>query len=151
MSDQKTRGEISRRELLKMAMPFGTVEMAGTGCTGCGLCALDCPTEALFISSNEETGTFQLLFKNYACISCGKCIDVCPEHCLLLERGLETDGIGSPAVVLFEDEIIRCARCGNPVGPKSMIDNIKAKMLAAGQPLSQPGLCPECKIKAMLG
>lgn len=148
MNGKDTGKEISRRELLKMAMPFGTVEMAGTGCTGCGLCALDCPTEALFISSNEETETFQLLFKNYACISCRKCIDVCPEQCLRLERGLETDSIGSPAAVLFEDELCRCSECGSPIGPRPMINSVRAKLLAAGQPAPQLELCSECRMKA---
>ena len=148
MNGKDTGKEISRRELLKMAMPFGTVEMAGTGCTGCGLCALDCPTEALFISLNEEAVTFQLLFKNYACISCRKCIEVCPEQCLRLERGLDTDSIGSPAAVLFEDELCRCPECGSPIGPRPMINSVRAKLLAAGQPATQLELCSECRMKA---
>ena len=143
-------GEISRRELLKLAVPFGRVKLDSSKCTGCGLCALDCPTEALFFSSNEEHETFQLLFKNYACVACGKCIEVCPEQCLHLERGLEMDSIGSPATVLFEDGIARCSECGNPIGPRSMLNSVKEKVLASGQDPSRLELCPECKVKALL-
>ena len=143
-------GEISRRELLKMAVPFGKVELDSSKCTGCGLCALDCPTEAIYISAGEEAETFRLLFKNHACTACGKCIEVCPEQCLRLERGLEVDKIGSPAKVLFEDEIARCSECGSPIGPWSMINNIKRKVLANGQVLPHLELCPGCKIKALL-
>ena len=146
----KTKNEISRRELLKMAVPFGRVELDSSRCTGCGLCALDCPTEALSISVNEEADTFQLLFKNYACVACGKCLEVCPEQCLRLERGLQMDKIGSPATVLFEDEIARCSECGCPIGPRSMINSVKGKVLASGQAPLQLELCPECKVKALL-
>ncbi|MFC2041520.1 4Fe-4S dicluster domain-containing protein [Chloroflexota bacterium] len=146
-----TEGKISRRELLKLASPFGKVELDGSKCTGCGLCALDCPTGALTVSSSDETDAYQLLFKHSLCIACAECVEVCPEQCLHLERTLESDRISAPATVLFEDEITGCPECGSPVGSRAMINNIRDKVLVTGQfsPF-QFELCPTCKIKTQL-
>lgn len=143
-------GEISRRELLKMAVPFGKIKMESARCTGCGLCAAECPTAALAISADRTTGAIKMLFRQQVCIACNKCVEVCPEKCLSLERGLEVEKIGSPAAVLYEDEIARCNECGAPLGPQSMINRVKAKIVAAGQPALNLEICPDCKIKAQL-
>ena len=151
MHSQRPEGEISRRELLKLASPFGKVELDSSQCTGCGLCALDCPTEALIVSLTEEVDAYQLLFKHNLCVACAKCVEVCPEHCLRLERTLEPDKLNSPATVLFEDEIVRCSECGSPVASRAMIDRLQAKLVAAGDSCtSKLELCPACKIKAQL-
>jgi len=144
----KVEGEISRRQLLKMASPLGKVTLEAARCTGCGLCALDCPSGALTVSSSGEAEVYQLLFKHNLCVACNQCVEICPEQCLHLERTLELDGLNSPATVLFEDKIVRCSECGSPVGSRAMINSIKAKVLAAGQfSSSQFELCPECKAK----
>jgi len=139
----------SAGEVAAGAVPFGRVELDGSRCTGCGLCALDCPTGALAVSSSEETDAYKLLFKHDACLACGRCVEVCPEKCLVLERILELDRLGAPADVIFSDVIVLCAGCDEPVGSRSMINNVKAKLIAAGQSLSAEfELCPECKVKA---
>ncbi len=131
------------------AVPFGKIELDDSQCTGCGLCAVNCPTEALAVSSSEETDVYQLLFKHDACVACGRCVKVCPEKCLRLERVLELDRIDSPAAVLFEDRIARCSECGSPIASKAMVDKLRGKMLAAGQSFTfQLELCPMCKVKA---
>ena len=147
----KLEGEISRRELLRRLSPLGKVELDSSKCTGCGLCALDCLSGALTVSSSVEAEVYQLLFKHNLCVACGQCVEICPEQCLHLERTLELDELNGPATVLFEDKIIRCSECGSPVGSRAMINSIKAKLSATGQfPLSQPELCPECKAKIQL-
>jgi ferredoxin len=130
-------------------VPFGKVVVDGSQCTGCGLCAFNCPTKALTVPSSEETGVFQLLFKHDACVACGRCVEVCPEKCLRLERRLELDKIDSPPVMLFEDRMVRCSQCGSLIGSRIMIDKIRAKVVTAGESLpSQFELCTSCKIKA---
>jgi ferredoxin len=144
----RPEGEISRRELLKLASPFGKVALDGSKCTGCGLCALDCATGALSFAPSGE-GAYQLLFKHNLCIACGQCIEVCPEQCLHLERTLELDRFSQPATVLFEDRVARCRQCGDIVGSAAMIDRLRAKLVNAGDWLiSQLELCPRCKAEA---
>src|SRR4030067_7782 len=111
------KNEISRRELLKRLSPLSKVKLDSAQCTGCGLCVVECPTEALLISSNEEDDTFQLLFKHGNCVACGQCVEICPEKCLAVERLLEPDHMHNYSV-LFKDKIVRCSRCDSPMGPK---------------------------------
>ena len=143
----RPKGRISRRELLKMVSPLGKLELDSSLCSGCGLCALDCPMGALWISSDEDN--FKLHFRHGLCLACGRCVEVCPEQCLRLERNLEPDKIGSPPAVLFEDRIARCRECGSIIGSRAMIARLQVKMPAMGESLtSQFELCPTCKIKA---
>ena len=148
VSFSKPEGKISRRELLKLASPLGKVTLGSSKCTGCGLCALDCPTRALTVSSGGEADVYQLLFNHSLCIACGQCVEICPEQCLHLERTLELDKLNSPATVLFEDEIVRCSECGSSIASRAMINSIKAKVPCTEQfSSSQLELCPMCKIR----
>lgn len=142
--------EISRRELLKKLSPLGKLKLDSSRCTGCGLCAAECPAGALVISPGREADVFQLLFKYGNCMACGLCVEICPEKCLLMERILEPGEVGNQSV-LFEDRIVRCAGCGSPLGPKSMLDIVQVRVMAAGkQVLAQSELCPDCKVRAQL-
>jgi len=147
----KPESEISRRELLRQLSPLGKVELDSSRCTGCGLCAEECPTEALLISAGEETDAFQIIFKHGNCVACGLCVEICPEKCLCVKRILELDKVGSQSV-LFKDTIVRCSGCGKPLGPKSMIDKMQARVMAAGKRFPfQFELCPDCKVRAQFG
>ena len=145
-------GNSSRGVVSAGRVPFGKVKLERSKCTGCSLCALDCATGALTISYSEEADSYQLLFKHDDCVACGRCVEVCPEKCLHLERILELDKIDSPPAVLFEDRIVRCYQCGSPVAPKAMIEELQAKLYAAGESFhSQLELCPDCRIKSQFG
>ncbi len=117
--------------------PLGRVEVDVTKCTGCGLCARECPSGALVASNDADV--FRLVFHYGECLTCGACTRICPEKALRVERRLETAGLGSQAV-LFEDELVKCSECGAPVGPKSMVEKMRSKVKAV-----RSELCIACK------
>ncbi len=137
-------GEINRREMLQKLSPLGWLTVDTEKCTGCGLCARECPDGALTITSSED-GIFRLLFKYGNCTACGQCMEICPESALSLERRLEPDKIGSESVLL-EDEVIKCSGCGAPVGPRKMVEKIRNKI---GTTRSE--LCIACKSQSWSG
>jgi ferredoxin len=116
-------------------------------CTGCGLCAVDCPTRALTLLEKGTEGVYQLLFRHDLCTACGSCEKTCPESCLHLERGLELERRGKAARVLFEDKISRCRGCGSPLFPQAMIKSLKTKLLSTGGPSLLFDLCPACRLR----
>jgi bidirectional [NiFe] hydrogenase diaphorase subunit len=134
--------ELTRREMLQKLSPLGLVALDRDKCTGCGLCARECPSGALSISPVSEAGTFRLVFRHGDCLACGKCVKVCPEQALHLERTLEPEKLGGE-VLLFEDEIIRCSECGAPVGPRRMVEKIRARVGTA-----RSELCIACKARS---
>ena len=141
-------GKITRRELLSRLSPLGRVELDASLCTGCGLCVAECPSRALSILSEEGSDRFQLVFKHGTCVACGQCVEICPEKCLSVKRVLEPDKQAGQSV-LFEDTLERCSECGQPIGPKSMIEKMKSRVMKDGKTLPfRFELCPECKIKA---
>jgi ferredoxin len=144
----KPEGEISRRDLLMKLSPLGKINLDSSKCTGCGLCAIECPTGALTVCEEVEKDYFQILFKHGKCVACNLCAEICPEKCLRMERILEMDKIDSQSV-LFEDVIVRCSGCGNPIGPRAMFDKLQSRVVAAGPSFTSiPELCPVCKAQA---
>jgi len=131
------------------SVPFGKLELDKSQCTACGLCALDCPTEALHFLSGGDS--FQLLFHHQSCVSCGQCAKICPEKCLHLENILELDRLDSPEEVIFEGEMVRCRECNKPIAPRAMIDKLRTRIAAAEGLTSQLETCPTCRTKAMSG
>ncbi|MDP3880451.1 MAG: 4Fe-4S binding protein [Dehalococcoidales bacterium] len=132
--------------------PFGRLELDCCRCIGCGLCARDCPTEALTALLNDETGDYQLLFRHDLCVGCGRCVEVCPEDCIRLEPVLELDKLDNPAVVIFTDMMVKCRECGNTIGPRALVAGLQEKLSAMGEAMAaQFELCPECKVKAHYG
>jgi len=135
---------MSRREMLEKLSPLGRIDLDAAKCTGCGLCAGQCPSGALVISAGEA-GVFRLVFKYGICVACEGCVEICPEKALRLERTLEPEKIGSESV-LFEDEVIRCSECGAPVGPRRMVEKIRARVRTA-----RSELCIACKSRSWTG
>ena len=164
MNTLRSKDKLSRRELLTMFLPNHEVTppideekcvglqgcrpcIDSSRCTGCGLCAVDCPTRALTILEKGTEGVYQLLFRHDVCTACGTCEKTCPESCLHLERGLELDRIGKAAIVIFEDKISRCSGCGSPLFPQSMIKNLKTKISTTGRVAWPFDLCPACRLR----
>ena len=64
---------------------FGTVRIDESICSGCGLCVLACPTEALKYAEYDEPadpGRRYLEFQAADCTQCQLCRDVCLRRCL---------------------------------------------------------------------
>lgn len=143
-------GHAETRTVAKDSAPFGIVEVDSSRCTGCGLCAIDCPTEALTFLRKQEGDSYRILFQHDLCVGCGHCRKSCPEQCLSLERGLNLDKIGQGPSILFEDGISRCRDCNIPLFPQAMIDRLRSKMFAAGNAHWEIDLCPVCRLKRPL-
>ena len=144
----------TRRELLRMIWPEPKVDYSirvdGSRCTGCGLCTIDCPTEALTICHSGKGDTYQLEFRHTVCMACGACEKSCPEHCLHLETILAMDRVAEAPAAIFQDRVSRCPRCGIPLFPQAMIDRLRARLSSTGESPWQFDSCPSCRMKALL-
>jgi ferredoxin len=149
MDKAESKGQITRRQLLNMASPLGTVTLTKPGCTVCGNCAAICRTGALSMAFDREKGTCSLLFNHNLCDACGDCVDGCPEKCLKLERALDIERIDRPAEVLTEDEVVLCSECGRPFTSRAVVENIISRLGSAGiKPPEYLEICPVCKGKS---
>ena len=145
-----SKDRMSRREFLKgfRLKNHGILSIDKEKCTGCSLCAIDCPTKALVIYQDSEKDSYQLLFRQEACNACGVCEKSCPEHCLqFIEKESEKDETGKETKVIFEDNISRCIQCGVPLFPRSMVKKLEAKIFANKGTTWQLNLCPSCRTK----
>jgi ferredoxin len=152
----RPKGKINRRDLFKLILPslkadevsFGRLRLDVSQCTGCGLCAQECSTGALSVSSGDEKDDYQLIFRRDLCDACGRCAEVCPEQCLHQESSLDQVKVNSCADLLFKSKIVRCRACNNVIASEAMINELQVKLKAAGSSLThQLELCPTCKTK----
>ncbi len=141
---------MSRREFLKVIRLKNHLRplIDKEKCTGCGLCTIDCPTEALTVQQSSERDTYQLLFRQGACGGCGVCEKSCPEQCLrLIEKESERK---EEVKVIFEDTLSRCLECGFPLFPRAMAKKLEAKILIHTKANWPFHLCPSCRIMTQL-
>ncbi|MFA6867185.1 MAG: Coenzyme F420 hydrogenase/dehydrogenase, beta subunit C-terminal domain [Clostridia bacterium] len=60
-------------------------------CSGCGVCSIICPTQAIEIKENKYGNL--VAFVNDKCIECGKCVKVCPMYNLTSKKDIKDGGI----------------------------------------------------------
>lgn len=96
-------------------------------CVFCGLCAKNCPCDALEVDRKEKVWKVD----DDACVKCGACVDKCPKKCLSIgaapEGGAEK-AEKKPAEksvpVVDEETCIYCNACAN----KCPVEAISAEM-----------------------
>lgn len=70
---------------------FGVVSVDAEKCSGCGMCVMFCPTEALKYSTLEEPTDEDMRYLEFQaadCTQCRLCVDVCLRHCIELSRAV---------------------------------------------------------------
>ncbi len=131
-------------EIAAGTVPFGKIALDAARCTGCGVCAAQCPTSALV--HLQAGGSCQLVFHQESCIGCGQCVDLCPERCLQLTKVLEISKLSHEPQMMFEGGFARCAACGAPFAPKAMVDSVRARLGATGEAARRLEMCPDCRM-----
>ncbi|RPJ59764.1 MAG: hydrogenase iron-sulfur subunit, partial [Dehalococcoidia bacterium] len=54
-------------------VPFGSVNINQSHCTGCSICAQSCPTGAISAKISDDSSNLKLEFQHNKCIACGIC------------------------------------------------------------------------------
>lgn len=63
----------------------GRLSWSAEGCTGCALCAKDCPAQALELIRLDERGKrFVIRYSVDRCTFCGQCVENCRPGCLTM-------------------------------------------------------------------
>ncbi len=129
----------------------GIVRVDREKCILCNACSRACPEGALRLVS-DSSGT-RLVFRHDSCTGCTLCEEACPVGAIRVEHALDR-GIAGRPVVLAEDEVARCRRCGRPIGSKRKIVELEEKLRRAGLPeevVERVWLCDTCKAESLLG
>ncbi len=126
-------------------VPFGKLILDATKCTGCAICAAQCPTDAL--ADLKVTDSCKLVFSQESCVGCGQCVDVCPEKCLHVTKVLEVNKLNHEPQTVFEGEFVHCRVCGAPFAPKAMIESVRARLGTTGEASLRLETCPKCRMK----
>jgi Pyruvate/2-oxoacid:ferredoxin oxidoreductase delta subunit/coenzyme F420-reducing hydrogenase delta subunit len=126
-------------------VPFGRIALDASKCTGCAVCATQCPTDALTDLRADDSA--KLVFRQESCVGCGQCVDVCPEKCLHLTKVLEVSKLNHEPQMIFEGDFFHCRVCGTPFAPKAMIEAVRARLGTTGEAAQRMEICPKCRMK----
>lgn len=146
-------GPGARPAPLPAGAAFGAVRVHRDACTLCLACVNLCPVGAL--SGNSEP-VRRLAFHESACVQCGLCVSGCPEHALALQpRASAFSRPARTALVLAEDDMVRCTECRKPfIGRRMLMRSLSSmKTSAAFQGESQKPLyqCAGCRSRSLFG
>lgn len=90
---------------------FGSVRVDPEKCSGCGMCVLFCPTEALRYAKFDEPADESLRYVEFQASDCTRCMlckDVCLRHCLEVDEGAALGDL-----LDFEPQLIEIRRPQN--------------------------------------
>jgi formate hydrogenlyase subunit 6/NADH:ubiquinone oxidoreductase subunit I len=89
-------------------------------CTGCGLCAMDCPSNAIQVTMLDRKEK-RFIFSYHAdqCLFCGQCVETCNQDSLVMVNDLwELAALDKKSftVVLRDEKYVPKAVAGKPAG-----------------------------------
>ncbi|MDR7415445.1 MAG: 4Fe-4S binding protein [Armatimonadota bacterium] len=129
------------------ASPLGLVEIDAGTCTGCGMCAARCPTDAL---SFVQDGEAVLRWDPARCTGCGQCTGVCPEierGAIRARRAVDVAELRRGVRTVYREEVVRCVACGAPVAPRRMLERVTGLLGEDGRAWEEvlSWYCSECR------
>ncbi len=135
--------------------PFAMAEVRAEGCTLCRSCANVCPTHAFRFDETNQA----LTFRHISCVACGLCEQVCPESVITLKRTLRLDRTALEDATLVRDQMIACAKCGNPYINRKALEAVEGKLakvaalsgVFTGERKHLLRMCPDCRAIAAMG
>jgi len=130
-------------------LPFGIVEIDAEKCSICGLCASQCPTNA--INLKREMEFVKLLFNYSLCIACDICLNGCPQKAITIKRSLELKKFENPTFILMQTKMVKCRLCNKAFLPNRQIKVVSNRL--GDKPKRYFQLiskhCPDCRAKAL--
>ena len=135
---------------LPAGAPYGAVVVDKQKCTMCLACVGACPEGALLDAKDKP----QLRFIERNCVQCGLCEKTCPEDAITLASRLLLAPQATQPVVLNEDKVFACVRCGKPFANQRIIDNMLGKlgthsMFRDPAALRRLQMCQDCRVVDM--
>lgn len=115
--------------------PLGLIDVDDDACTGCGTCALSCPTGALVQQSGD--GERLITFDASRCVACTTCVGRCPEAAngaIRLTPTVDTSALRVGPAVAWRGTVARCESCGDVVAPVALLERIGALIGDAARP-----------------
>ena len=131
--------------------PYGRVDVDKQKCTMCLACVGACPEGALIDAKDKP----QLKFIERNCVQCGLCEKTCPEDAITLVPRLLLGAEATQPVVLNEDKVFACVRCGKPFANQRIIDNMLGRLTSHSMfqdpaALRRLQMCQDCRVIDML-
>jgi Fe-S-cluster-containing hydrogenase component 2 len=119
-----------------MSMDNVKVLIEAEPCTGCMICARECPTDAITGKKKEVH-----VLDQEKCVQCLLCFEVCRFGAVFAEvNGDRLDVVGSKKK---KDDLVACTLCGKPVGTKQRIAVMRATNPNIDQEVFK--VCPDCR------
>ena len=115
-------------------------------------CVSVCPTQAVFGGGD----TPRLSFREERCVQCGLCERSCPEDAIRLAPRVDYARQADPVeVLLHEEPMHHCPRCGKAFATRKMIERMEQKlaghwMFADGAARARLQLCENCRVEAVM-
>ncbi len=131
----RTEGTMFKKKIL------GEITNDLDNCIFCGLCARNCPEEAITVDRTTKTWTID----HSKCIKCGKCISKCPKKTLSFSEPKEE------GVVFDAEKCVYCTLCAKkcPVGGIEVVRASKTWKIDRGACIKCGACVKGCPKKAL--